>query len=56
LRSAVAKLAENFDAQVFSALAVSGHTIKHLLAGFSSFWVYRWRNNSVKAEAAQLFP
>ena len=48
---AAAKLAENFDSQIFSALSVSGHTFKHLLAGLSTFWVYRWRKNSVKAEA-----
>lgn len=53
---AAAKLAENFDAPVFSALAVSGHTIKHLLAGLATFCVYRWRKGSVKADAVQLFP
>jgi hypothetical protein len=39
---AIAKLAEYFDAPLYSALA-SGHTLKHFAAAFSTYWIYRWR-------------
>ena len=45
----VAKLAENFDGQVLQVLAVSGHTLKHLLAGFAAYWIFRWRRNAVES-------
>jgi hypothetical protein len=40
---ALAKVAEFFDAQTYSVFLLSGHTAKHLLAGFSTYWIYRWR-------------
>jgi hypothetical protein len=40
---ATAKLCERFDVAVYSAIDVSGHTIKHLLAAYSTYWIYRWR-------------
>jgi Ceramidase len=40
---ALAKIAEFFDAQIYSVFLLSGHTAKHLLAGFSTYWIYRWR-------------
>src|SRR5258707_10540375 len=40
---AVAKLAEYFDAPIYSALTLSGHTVKHFVAAFSTYWIYRWR-------------
>jgi hypothetical protein len=40
---ALAKVAEFLDAQIYSVFLLSGHTAKHLLAGFSTYWIYRWR-------------
>jgi hypothetical protein len=40
---ALAKIAEFFDAQICSIFLLSGHTAKHLLAGYSTYWIYRWR-------------
>jgi hypothetical protein len=40
---AVAKIAESQDARIFSYLFLSGHTLKHLLAGASTWWLFRWR-------------
>jgi hypothetical protein len=40
---ALAKIAEFFDAQIYSIFLLSGHTAKHLLAGYSTYWIYRWR-------------
>jgi hypothetical protein len=38
----VAKLCETFDRQIFSAgRLVSGHTIKHLVASLSGYWILR---------------
>ncbi len=31
----LAKLAEHFDAQIYSAISFSGHSIKHLLSGLA---------------------
>jgi hypothetical protein len=39
---ALAKCAEQFDPAIYSILPISGHTCKHLLAGFGSYWIYRW--------------
>jgi len=41
----LAKLGELFDREVFSVLLLSGHTWKHLLAGLSTWWIYRWRES-----------
>lgn len=38
-----AKLCEYFDPQIYAAVEFSGHTIKHLLAACSTYWIYRWR-------------
>jgi hypothetical protein len=38
----LAKLLETFDKQIFSAgHLVSGHTLKHVAAGFAGFWILR---------------
>jgi len=39
----LAKLLETFDKQVFAALGhiVSGHTLKHIVAGFAGYWILR---------------
>lgn len=47
---AAAKIAENFDEQILRILAVSGHSMKHLLAGFATYCIYRWRQNAAKAQ------
>lgn len=38
-----AKVCELFDPRIYAALNFSGHTIKHLLAACSTYWIYRWR-------------
>lgn len=38
----LSKLAEYFDKQIYSVSALSGHTLKHLLAGIASWYIYRW--------------
>lgn len=40
---AAAKICERFDAAIYGAVDVSGHTIKHLLAAGSTYLIYRWR-------------
>jgi hypothetical protein len=40
---AVAKLAEFYDRAIFSGLPLSGHTVKHLLAGAATYLILRWR-------------
>ncbi|MBK8814378.1 MAG: alkaline phytoceramidase [Methylococcaceae bacterium] len=38
----MAKIAESFDSQLYhSLIIVSGHTIKHLLAGMGTYFIYR---------------
>jgi len=39
----LAKVAELTDREIYSAFVLSGHTLKHLLAGFSTYWLYLWR-------------
>jgi hypothetical protein len=39
----IAKIAEGFDAQIYSVLPLSGHTLKHLLAAASTWFILRWR-------------
>jgi Ceramidase len=36
------KISEHFDKQIYSMLPLSGHTIKHLLAGIATWYIYRW--------------
>lgn len=38
----LSKISEHFDKQIYSILLLSGHTIKHLLAGIATLYVYRW--------------
>jgi hypothetical protein len=37
-----AKLAEAYDAVIYTALGLSGHAIKHLLAALAAYWVLQW--------------
>jgi hypothetical protein len=39
----LAKIAEEFDAQLYSALPLSGHTWKHLLGALATLFILRWR-------------
>jgi len=43
---ALAKVAEFHDPEMFSRFFLSGHTLKHLLAGASTWWLYRWRRGA----------
>lgn len=38
----LSKISEHFDEQIYSISPLSGHTIKHLLAGIATLYVYRW--------------
>jgi len=38
----LSKIGEHFDAQVYSISPLSGHTMKHLLAGIVTLYVYKW--------------
>jgi hypothetical protein len=38
----LSKISEHFDEQIYSILPLSGHTIKHLLAGIATWYIYRW--------------
>src|SRR5262249_11457597 len=38
----LSKITEFFDAQIYAVFPLSGHTLKHLLAGIGTWYVYRW--------------
>ena len=38
---ALAKVFETFDLSVYTAIGISGHTIKHVLCGVSAYWIVR---------------
>ncbi len=38
----LSKVTEHFDKQIYAVSPLSGHTIKHLLAGIATWYVYRW--------------
>jgi hypothetical protein len=42
----LSKIAEHFDKPIYSMFPLSGHTIKHLLAGIATWFVYRWIRSS----------
>jgi hypothetical protein len=51
----LAKLCELFDKQIYNLGGIlSGHTLKHLLAGLSSFWLLRmlWRRSAAETADA----
>jgi len=39
---ALSKVCEHFDRQIYSLSPLSGHTIKHVLAGVATLFIYRW--------------
>jgi len=46
---ALAKVAEQLDGSIFSAISLSGHTLKHLAAALAAYWVLRWRRAAMLA-------
>jgi hypothetical protein len=42
----LSKVSEHFDQQIYSLSPLSGHTIKHLLAGIATLCIYRWIRTS----------
>jgi len=52
----LSKITEYFDKQVYSVFPLSGHTVKHLLAGLASWYVFRWAQSarSVSKTAAAI--
>ena len=40
---AVAQLCEMEDRCIYAALALSGHTVKHLIAGAATYMMFQWR-------------
>jgi hypothetical protein len=42
----LSKIAEHFDKQIYSISPISGHTLKHLLAGIAGWYIYRWLRSS----------
>jgi hypothetical protein len=42
---ALAKVAETFDLGIYTAIPVSGHTLKHLAAALATYWILRWRRS-----------
>ena len=51
----LSKVTEHFDKQIYSVFPLSGHTVKHLLAGVATWYIFRWAlasRSSAKAAAA----
>jgi hypothetical protein len=42
----LSKVAEHFDRQIYSVFPLSGHTLKHLLAGLAAWYIFRWVQSS----------
>lgn len=42
----LSKITEHFDRQIYAVSPISGHTIKHLLAGVACWYIYRWIHSS----------
>lgn len=38
----LSKITEYFDQQIYSVFPLSGHTLKHLLAGIATWYIFRW--------------
>jgi multisubunit Na+/H+ antiporter MnhG subunit len=52
----LAKVAEAFDAEIYSVLPLSGHTLKHFLAAASTWFIARtlFENNRLMRQGAEL--
>jgi hypothetical protein len=42
----LSKITEFFDKQIYAVSPLSGHTLKHLLAGVATWYIYRWIQSS----------
>jgi hypothetical protein len=42
----LAKLAESYDRAIYAKFPLSGHTLKHLLAGLAAFFILQWWNSA----------
>ena len=51
---ALAKLAELYDPFIYSALALSGHTWKHVLGALAGYCIYCWRGDVSEPQLARL--
>ena len=38
----MSNISEHFDQQIYSIYPLSGHTMKHFLAGVATLYIYRW--------------
>jgi len=45
----LSKITEFFDAQIYAVFPWSGHTLKHLLAGVATWYIYQW----IRTESSQ---
>jgi len=43
----LAKFAEHYDRAIYSAMSVSGHTLKHLFAALAAYRILRWRMRQI---------
>jgi hypothetical protein len=49
----LSKVTEYFDLQIYSVLPLSGHTLKHLLAGVAGWYIFRWAQSAGSNSRAQ---
>ncbi len=52
----LSKVTEHFDKQIYSISPLSGHTIKHLLAGIATWYIYRWVQTSRSEPRPETYP
>lgn len=50
----LAKLCEFYDRAIFSALPISGHSIKHVFAALAIYFIFRWRQRAYYAATGSL--
>jgi hypothetical protein len=48
----LSKVTEFFDRQIYSVFPLSGHTLKHLLAGLATWYIFRWMLSASPEELA----
>ncbi len=52
----LSKVTEHFDKQIYSVSPISGHTIKHFLAGIAAWYIYRWIESSRLEHRSESYP
>ena len=52
----LSKVTEHYDKQIYAVFPLSGHTIKHLLAGIATWYIYRWLRSSPPELAPESYP